>query len=70
MAGGNLDNIMGRLICCRALLDAIRWAMTDESSTIEDALAGAGDLLTSICKDFEADIDAAEDFIPAAEVVK
>ncbi len=61
MAGGNLDNIIGRLICCCALLEALRWAM-DESNPMVDALAGAKDLLGSICRDFQADIDAAEDY--------
>ena len=62
MAGGNLDNIMGRLICCNALLDALRLAM-DDADPMVDALAGVHDLLEVICRDFQADIDSAEDYI-------
>lgn len=61
MAGGNLDDIMLRLTCCNALLDALIYSMNDNSMV--DALNGVHDLLTSICKDFQADIDAAEDYI-------
>lgn len=60
MAGGNLDNIMSRLIYCGALLDVLIGAMGDNDMV--DALAGVHDLLNSICRDFQADIDAAEDY--------
>lgn len=61
MAGSNLENIVGRLICCNALLDALRFAMDDVSPMV-DALAGVHDLLEMICRDFQADIAAAEDY--------
>ncbi len=61
MAGGNLDNIVARLTYCGALLDALIGAMDD--NRMVDALAGAHDLLNSICRDFQADIDSAEDCI-------
>lgn len=60
MAGGNLENIMSRLVYCNALLDALVGAMGDNS--MADALAGVHDLLNSINRDFQADIDAAEDY--------
>lgn len=60
MAGGNLDNIVGRLIRCRAVLDTTQMAMGDDS--LVDAIAGVGDLLDSIIADFQADIDGAEDY--------
>lgn len=60
VAGGNLENIMSRLIYCGALLDALIAAMSDNS--MADALAGVHDLLNSICRDFQADIDGAEDY--------
>lgn len=60
MAGGKLDNIVGRLIHCRAVLDTLIMAMGDDP--LADAVAGVCDLLESICRDFQADIDGAEDF--------
>lgn len=60
MAEGNPDNIMGRLICCCALLDTLIGAMGDNGMV--DALAGVHDLLNSICRDFRADIESAEDY--------
>lgn len=60
MAGGNLEDIMSRLVYCNALLDALVGAMGDNS--MADALAGVHDLLNSINQDFQADIDAAEDY--------
>ncbi len=61
MAGDNLDDIVTRLTCCCALLDAVRWAM-DSDSNMQDALYGATGQLRSICRDLQADIDAAEDY--------
>lgn len=60
MAGGNLENIMARLVYCSALLDVLIGAMGDNG--MMDALAGVHDLLNSINRDFRADIDAAEDY--------
>lgn len=60
MAVGNLDNIVGRLIRCRAVLDAIQMAMGDDS--LVDAVAGVCDLLDGISRDFRADIDGADDY--------
>lgn len=67
MAGGNLDNIVARLTYCGALLDALIAAMGDNKMV--DALSGVHDLLNSICRDFQADIDGAEDYIGEAASV-
>ena len=64
MAGSNLDNIVGRLIRCHAVLDTIQKAMGDDP--LVDAVAGVCDLLDSISRDFQANIDGAEDYIPEA----
>lgn len=61
MGEGNLENIMTRLIGCRALLcllceDAMVKAVSAE------ALSGVCDLLETICRDFRADIDSAGDY--------
>lgn len=61
MAGGNLENIVLRLDCCAALLRVLH-ASLGESSGLCDALHGACDLLETINRDFQADIDAAEDY--------
>lgn len=47
----------------RSLLESIRLSMDEEDSTV-DALASAKDLLSCICRDFQADIDSAEE-VPA-----
>lgn len=60
MAGDNLDNIVGRLIRCRAVLDTTQMAMGE--NPLVEAVAGVGDLLESIIQDFQTDIDAAEDY--------
>ena len=64
MAGGNLENIVARLIYCGALLDALIGAMGENNMV--DALAGVHYLLKSINRDFQADIDAAEDYVEEA----
>lgn len=61
MAGGNLDNIVSRLNGCRALVDTLR-EIVGVSTISEEALGGISDLLEMICRDFQADIDAAEDY--------
>jgi len=61
MAASSLDDIMIRLTCCCASLDAVHRAM-DDSNNMQDALYGTTDQLRSICRDFQADIDAAEDY--------
>lgn len=66
MATGNLDNIVGLLIHCRAVLDTIQMAMGDNS--LADAVAGVCDLLDGISRDFQADIDGADDY--TGEVVQ
>lgn len=68
MAGGNLENTVNRLSCCCAMLDIVHANMNGDSQCI-DALCGCRDLLELICRDFEADIASAEDFVPATEVV-
>lgn len=67
MAASNLENIMGRLNCCRAVFGAIQSNAVSEGICL-DALSGAYDLLGSICRDFRADIDAAEDYRSEREV--
>ena len=60
MAGGNLENILSRMVCCCAVLNAVR--ESDIENPLTDALAGASDLLGRICDDFEAEISDAEDY--------
>lgn len=62
MAGGNLENIMERLKGCLALLYLL-YKNAGTSAISEDAINGVSDLLEMICRDFQADIDAAEDYI-------
>ena len=57
MTAGVLDDIVGRLICCSALLDALIGAMDD--NRMVDPLSGVHDLLESICRDFQTEIDNA-----------
>lgn len=64
MAGGNLEEIMNRMIGCHAVLEVIHQAAG--KSSLADAIAGAVDLMRSICMDFEADISAAEDYAEQA----
>ena len=60
MAGGNLDNILRRMVCCCAVLDVIAEAASDKP--LADAIAGANALLQSIYQDFDADISSAEEY--------
>lgn len=64
MAGGNLENIMERLIGCRALLSSLYllYGSAGASSISKDAISGVCDLLEMICRDFQADIESAEDY--------
>lgn len=62
MAGGNLDNIVARLNGCRALLYLL-YKSAGTSTISEYAINGVCDLLEMICRDFQADIDSAEDYI-------
>lgn len=68
MAGGNLDDIMCRLTCCRSVFGVIHERIAS-GENCTDALYGACDLLGSICRDFQADIDAAEDYTGKAVTV-
>jgi len=62
MTADNLEDITNRLAGCRALLYMLHEAA--EVSVIScGALGGVSDLLDSICRDFQADIDAADDCI-------
>ena len=56
---GNLEDIMTRLNGCRALLYLL-YESAGSSSVSDDAINGVSDLLEMICRDFQADIDAAE----------
>lgn len=62
MPGQNLEDIMVRLTACGAVLRTIHADMSPESGDLCDAIYGACDLLNSICRDFQADIAAAEDY--------
>lgn len=59
----NLEEILGRLTCFSALLETIHFAM-DEEDKMVDSMASAHDLLSCICRDFQSDIDSAEE-VPA-----
>ena len=59
----SLEDILGRLTCFSALLETIRLAM-DDGDKMVDSMASAHDLLSCICRDFQADIDSAEE-VPA-----
>ena len=59
MTCGNLENILNRLAGARALVCVLA-ENSSTSVTSEDALNGVADLLEAICRDFQADIDAAE----------
>ena len=61
MAAGNLEDITGRLICCTALLHTVHESISASNQCV-DALAGVCYLLEAISRDFQADIDAAEDY--------
>lgn len=67
MPGGNLEDIMNRLNGCRALV-AMLYEVAGASAIPEDAINAVGDLLGTICRDFQADIDAAGDYQGAEEV--
>ena len=62
MSEGNLDNIVGRLIHCNAVIGTLVMAMGDDP--LVNAVAGVSDMLESIRQDFQGDIDCAEDYIP------
>lgn len=66
MAGGNLENIVSRLTGCQLLL-CILVESAEYSTTRVEVLQGVADLLESICRDFQADIDAAEDYTGEVE---
>lgn len=59
MPAGNINDIAGRLTSCAAILHIIH-AGIDDKGDLCDALYGACDLLESITKDLQADIDRAE----------
>ena len=61
MAEKNLDNIYGRLSACLAMFYVIHADM-DDCGDLCDAMYGACDLLKSIMRDFQADLEAAEDY--------
>ena len=69
MAGGNLCNIVERLTACIGLLHVIHSNMPADARYLDlsEALYAACDLLEMITRDFQADIDAAEDYEGAEE---
>ena len=62
MAGGNLENIVSRLTGCQLLL-CILTEHADCSTTPTEVIQAVADLLESITRDLQADIDGAEDYI-------
>jgi len=56
-----LEDTVSRMEGCRVLLNVLT-ENAGISSTPEEALQGLADLLGSICRDFQADIDTAEDY--------
>ena len=54
----NLENIMDRLNGCASLIFML-CEVVDHSTIPSDALRGVGDLLESICRDFQTAIDSA-----------
>lgn len=67
MAGENLENIVNRLSGCCAMLDMVHANMSGDGLCVE-ALYGCCESLKGICRDLDADIASAEDFIPVPEV--
>lgn len=63
VSGCNLDDIAARLYCCRSLLDVVRSDMEGNDKDHEEALFGVSSFLDSICRDFQAEIDSAEDYV-------
>ena len=61
MAGGNLDDIVGRLTACIGLLHVIHANMPVDAGDLSESLYAACDLLECITRDFKADIDGAEE---------
>lgn len=61
MTGGNLEDILKRLNGCRALLNVL-YVEAGGSVVGEDAISGVRDLLDAICRDFQSDIEGAEDY--------
>ena len=61
MAGDNLENIVSRLTGCRLLL-CILTDQAECSTPPTEVLQSVANLLESICRDFQADIDGAEDY--------
>lgn len=55
-----LQDVVDRLNGCKALVHVL-CENAGTSVTSEEALDGIGDLLGAICKDFQAEIDSAED---------
>ncbi len=59
LPAGNVEDIMGRLICFGSLLETIRLAM-DGDDRMVDSMSGASDLFSCILRDFQEDIDLAK----------
>lgn len=59
MPGGNLENILSRLNAAHELFLLLHGCMGDDPGS--EAMYGACDLLRSIIKDFQADVDSAEE---------
>ena len=68
MAGKNLENVYMRLTACLAMFRVIHDDM-DDCGDLCEAMYGACDLLQGILNDFEADMEAAEDYKPGEEAM-
>lgn len=59
MPSGNLEDILGRLSRCCALLDVL----TSGDTVSTKAVAGVRDLLQSVYTDFRADIEGSDEYV-------
>lgn len=57
---GNMEDILARLAGCEEVFQCIKNNMP-EDTRLNDAMFGAIDLLRSITRDFQADVDSAEE---------
>lgn len=65
METDNLHDILNRMKNCSSLIYML-CEVVEYSSIPESALSGIGDLLNSICKDFDGNIGCAEDYVEKA----
>ena len=61
----SLQDVIDHLEGCRALVRAL-CENAEITVTSEDALCGIAYMLEAVCKDFQANIDSAEDYLEPA----